>query len=396
MAISLQKGQKIDLTKGNPGLSKIVVGLGWDTNRYSTGTDFDLDATAFLLGANQKVTNNKDFIYYGNLKHVSGGVEHLGDNLTGSGDGDDEQIKINLSAIPDNIERIAFAVTISEAESRNQNFGQVSNAFVRIVDEVKKNEIIKFDLGEDFSTETAVVVGELYRYKGEWKFNAIGSGFKGGLKALCVNYGVDMEITDPNRGAIVLQKGKKINLSKGGTLQGEILVNLNWSQPVNKGGFFKKRNQNIDLDLGCLYELTNGKKGCVQALGNAFGSLNAEPFVALDGDDRTGASELGENLRINGNMVSQIKRILIYTFIYEGTADWKTANGVVTVKSPGARDIIVNMDEYGSVKIMCAIALIENRTGNDFSIEKIVQFFNDHREMDQAFHWGLRWVHGRK
>ena len=396
MAISLQKGQKIDVTKGNPGLSRIVVGLGWDTNKYSTGADFDLDATAFLLGSNQKVTNNKDFIYYGNLKHMSGGVEHLGDNLTGGGDGDDEQIKINLPAIPASIERIAFAVTISEAESRNQNFGQVSNAFVRIVDEVSKNEIIRFDLGEDFSTETAVVVGELYRYNGEWKFNAIGSGFKGGLKALCVNYGVNMEITDPNRGAIVLQKGQKINLNKGGSSQGEILVNLNWSQPSSKGGFLGLLNQNIDLDLGCLYELENGKKGCVQALGNAFGNLYVAPFVALDGDDRTGASAGGENLRINGNMVSQIKRLLIYTFIYEGAADWKTAKGVVTVKSLGARDIIVNMDEYGSSKTMCAIALIENRTGNDFSIEKVVQFFNGHRDMDQAFNWGLRWVHGSK
>lgn len=396
MAISLQKGQKIDVTKGNPGLSRIVVGLGWDTNKYSTGADFDLDATAFLLGSNHKVTNNKDFIYYGNLKHASGGVEHLGDNLTGGGDGDDEQIKINLPAIPDGIERIAFAVTISEAESRNQNFGQVSNAFVRIVDETTKNEIIRYDLGEDFSTETAVVVGELYRYNGEWKFNAIGSGFKGGLKTLCVNYGVDMEITDPNRGAIVLQKGQKINLNKGGSSQGEILVNLNWSQPTGRGGLFGIKSQSIDLDLGCLYELTNGKKGCVQALGNAFGNLNVAPFVALDGDDRTGASVGGENLRINGNMVSQIKRLLIYTFIYEGAADWRTAKGIVTVKSPGARDIIVNMDEYGSSKTMCAIALIENRTGNDFSIEKVVQFFNGHRDMDQAFNWGLRWVHGSK
>lgn len=396
MGINLQKGQKIDLTKSNPKLSRIVVGLGWDTKKYSTGADFDLDAMAFLLGKNQKVTNNKDFVYYGNLKHISGAIEHLGDNLTGNASGDDEQIKVNLLAVPSNIERIAFVVTINEAENRKQNFGQVSNAFVRILDEVTNNEIIRFDLGEDFSTETAVVVGELYRYNGEWKFNAIGSGFKGGLKTLCMNYGLDMEITDQSRGAIVLQKGQKINLNKGGSSQGEILVNLNWSQSVNKDGFFKFKSQNIDLDLGCLYELTNGKKGCVQALGNSFGSLSIPPFVALDGDDRTGAIASGENLRINGNMVSQIKRILVYTFIYEGVANWKTVNGVVTVKSSGARDIIVNMDEYGLAKKMCAIALIENRTGNDFSIEKIVQFFNGHEDMDRAFNWGLRWVAGRK
>ena len=231
MSISLQKGQKIDLTKTNPGLSKIVVGLGWDTNKCATGADFDLDATAFLLGSNHKVTSNKDFVYYGNLKHWSYGVEHLGDNLTGGGDGDDEQIKVNLSRIPSNIDRIAFAVTICEAENRNQNFGQISNAFVRIFDDEKKNEIIRFDLGENFSTETAVVVGEIYRHNGEWKFNAVGSGFKGGLKALCINYGVDMQIKDPGRGAIVLEKGQKINLKKGASSNGEILVNLNWNQP---------------------------------------------------------------------------------------------------------------------------------------------------------------------
>lgn len=393
MAINLQKGQKIDLTKGNPGLSKIVVGLGWDTNRYSTGDDFDLDATAFLLAENHKVTNNKDFIYYGYLKHSSGGLEHLGDNLTGGSGGDDEQIKVNLDVIPSTIERIAFAVTISDADKRKQNFGQVNNAYVRIVDELTNNELVRFDLGEDFSTETAVVVGELYRYKGEWKFNAIGSGFKGGLRALCINYGVDMEIKDPNRGAIILNKGQKINLSKTGSTLGEILVNLNWSQPERTRFYVP---ENIDLDLGCLYELTNGKKGCVQALGNAFGNLNNEPFISLDGDDRTGESADGENLRINGIKALQIKRILIYTFIYEGAADWKTAKGRVTVKSSGARDIIVNMDEYGSSKTMCAIALIENKDGNGFSIEKLVQFYNGHRDMDQAFNWGLHWVHGTK
>ncbi len=396
MSINLSKGQKVDLTKGNPGLKSIMVGLGWDVNKYSTGVDFDLDATAFLLGENQKVTSNKDFVYYGNLKHISGAVEHYGDNLTGSGDGDDEQIHVNLSTLPGNIDRIAFAVTISDAEKRNQNFGQVSNAFVRIVDEATKKEIIRFDLGEDFSTETAVVVGELYRYKGEWKFNAIGSGFKGGLKTLCVNYGVNMEIKDPERGAIILEKGQKVNLRKGTSPLGEILVNLNWSQPRPIGGNYLSKGQSIDLDLGCLYELTNGKKGTVQALGNSFGSLNMPPYVSLDGDDRTGACTSGENLRINGAMASQIKRLLIYTFIYEGAADWRTAKGIVTVKSPGARDIVVNMDDYGSDKIMCAIALIENKTGNDFSIEKIVQFFNGHSEMDRAFNWGLRWVHGTK
>ena len=192
MAVSLKKGQKVDLTKGNPNLSKILVGLGWDTNKYDGGSDFDLDAAAFLLGANGKVTGDEDFVFYNNLKHASGSVEHLGDNLTGAGEGDDEQIKIDLAAVPANIEKIDFTVTIHEAEQRKQNFGQVSNAFIRVVDEANNKELIRYDLGEDFSIETAVVVGEIYRNNGEWKFNAIGSGFQGGLAALGRNFGVNV------------------------------------------------------------------------------------------------------------------------------------------------------------------------------------------------------------
>ena len=190
--ISLFKGQKVDLTKGNPKLSKILVGLGWDTKKYDGGYDFDLDAAAFLLGSGGKVLSDSDFVFYNNLKHSSGAVQHMGDNLTGAGEGDDEQIKIDLSKLPANIDKVAFTVTIHEADTRHQNFGQVSNAFIRIVDETSGKELIRYDLGEDFSIETAVVVGELYRHSGEWKFNAIGSGFKGGLRALCQNFGVNV------------------------------------------------------------------------------------------------------------------------------------------------------------------------------------------------------------
>ena len=193
MPINLSKGQKVSLTKGNPGLKTIMVGLGWDVNAFDSGADFDLDASAFLAGANGKCPTEKEFIFYGNLKHESGAVEHMGDNLTGGGDGDDEQIMVDLSLVPANIEKIAFTVTIYEAEKRHQNFGQVSNAFIRIVDTTTNTEIIRYDLGEDFSIETAIVVGELYKNNGEWKFNAIGSGFQGGLAALCGHYGIDAE-----------------------------------------------------------------------------------------------------------------------------------------------------------------------------------------------------------
>lgn len=192
MAINLSKGQKVDLTKGNPGLKNIMVGLGWDVNAFDSGADFDLDAAAFMLGTNGKCLTDKEFVFYGNLSHPSGAVNHMGDNLTGEGEGDDEQIQVDLSKVPANIEKIAFTVTIYDSETRNQNFGQVSNAFIRLVDETNGAELIRYDLGEDFSIETAVVVGELYRNGAEWKFNAIGSGFQGGLAALCAHYGIEV------------------------------------------------------------------------------------------------------------------------------------------------------------------------------------------------------------
>ncbi|EOS71132.1 tellurium resistance protein TerD [Lachnospiraceae bacterium MD308] len=192
MPINLSKGQKVDLTKKNPGLKNIMVGLGWDVNAFDSGADFDLDAAAFMLGSNGKCPTEKEFIFYGNLEHASGAVKHMGDNLTGEGEGDDEQIEVKLPDIPSNVERIAFTVTIYDSDVRRQNFGQVSNSFIRIVDMSTDTELIRYDLGEDFSIETAVVVGELYRHNGEWKFNAIGSGFQGGLAALCGHYGIEV------------------------------------------------------------------------------------------------------------------------------------------------------------------------------------------------------------
>ncbi|MCI6552471.1 MAG: TerD family protein [Lachnospiraceae bacterium] len=193
MPVNLQKGQKVSLTKGNPGLSRVVVGLGWDVNQFDTGGAFDLDTAAFLLTDSGKVSRSEDFVFFGNLTHPSGAVQHMGDNLTGAGEGDDEQIKLNLQQIPDHITKIAFTVTIYEADIRHQNFGQVNNAFIRIYNDENGEELLRYDLGEDFSIETAAVFGELYKNNGEWKFNAIGSGYQGGLAALCANYGVDVE-----------------------------------------------------------------------------------------------------------------------------------------------------------------------------------------------------------
>lgn len=199
--------------------------------------------------------------------------------------------------------------------------------------------------------------------------------------------------------AISLQKGQKVNLQKHSSAGlGEILVNLNWNSKPQKKGFLASlfSGSGIDLDLGCLYELKDGRKGAVQALGNTFGSLNQPPYIALDGDDRTGAAAAGENLRINGNQIANIKRILVYTFIYEGVANWQQADATVTIKYPGAEDLVVKMDSYNSSNIMCGLALLENVNDETFSVEKLVQFYPGHEALDKAYNWGMRWRAGHK
>ncbi len=188
--ISLAKGQKIDLTKTNPGLTRILVGLGWDTNKYDGGNEFDLDVVAFLLNKDGKAVGESAFIFYNNKQDTSGAVLLSGDNRTGEGEGDDESLKITLPAVPAEVERIAVCINIHEAQARAQNFGQVSNAYVRVVNDETGEELMRYDLSEDYSIETGIVAAEVYRHSSEWKFNAVGSGFQGGLSALAGNYGL--------------------------------------------------------------------------------------------------------------------------------------------------------------------------------------------------------------
>lgn len=191
MGVSLNKGGNISLTKSDPGLARIIVGLGWDV-RATDGKEFDLDASAFLLTATGKVRSDADFIFYNQMKSVDGSVEHTGDNRTGAGDGDDEQIKIDLTKLPTEIDKVAVSVTIHEATQRNHNFGMVSNAFIRVVNADTNNEIARYDLTEDASVETAMIFGEIYRHGAEFKFRAVGQGFKGGLGPLATNFGVSV------------------------------------------------------------------------------------------------------------------------------------------------------------------------------------------------------------
>ncbi|MGI0480086.1 TerD family protein [Geminocystis sp. CENA526] len=190
MAISLQKGQRVSLDKIAPGMNAAFIGLGWDVNVTDTGYDFDLDASVFLLNSNEKLISDEHFIFYNNLTSPDPekSVKHMGDNLTGEGDGDDEVIIVDLRKVPADVARIAITVTIHEAQKRGQNFGQVRNAFVRLVDVETKEEVLRYDLEEDFSIETALIMAEIYRKDGEWRMNAVGAGYQGGLQALVNRY----------------------------------------------------------------------------------------------------------------------------------------------------------------------------------------------------------------
>ena len=194
MGVNLSKGQRVSLDKS---MTMALIGLGWDTNRYDGGADFDLDAAAFMLGANGKVRKDGDFIFYGNLKSSDGSVRHTGDNLTGAGDGDDEVLIIDFTKVPADVQKIAITVTIYDAPARRQNFGQVSNAYVRVArmanpSDMTGTEVLKFELAEEFSIETALVVCEIYKNGNDWKFNAVGAGYQGGLEALCRSFGVNV------------------------------------------------------------------------------------------------------------------------------------------------------------------------------------------------------------
>ena len=191
MALSLQKGGNLSLSKTTPNLTNIIIGLGWDA-RSTDGAAFDLDASLFMVSATGKVRSDADFIFYNQTKSSCGSIEHTGDNRTGAGDGDDESIKVNLPKVPTEITRLVVAVTIHDAEARRQSFGQVMGAFIRIVNAADNSEIARFDLSEDYSTETAMIFGEVYRYNDEWKFKAVGQGYAGGLYALCQQHGVNV------------------------------------------------------------------------------------------------------------------------------------------------------------------------------------------------------------
>lgn len=372
------------------------------------------DPSLFLLQSNDKIKTDDDFVFFNNPYRNDVGVSL-----------NNETFEIQLQKIPADITKIVFALTIADGINRKQSFSNVNDVEIVLTDSNSQQIIATFPLKTAGMNETALIMGEVYFRNGQWKFRALGKGFVGGLQPLAELYGVDIgegeassppsapepkievkpEPTPPppqpeikptpsiNLSKVNLAKrGDGISLEKKSKEHGQILINLNWTQGKKSLFGFSK---SVDLDLGCLFELKDGSKMCVQALGNAFGSLNSPPYIALDADDRTGQSAGGENLRINGKYWDQIKRVVVYAFIYEGVPNWAAANAVIKIKTPDQPVIIIDLDSHDNTKGMCAIAMFEN-VNEAIKITKLVDYKNGHQEVDRAYGWGMQWQAGSK
>lgn len=367
-----------------------------------------VDFCAFMLGNNGKIRADSDFLFYNNPcnENRSASMEYTDFNAN---------YKINIGMLSPTVEKVVFAlVNTSRQFSRNDSIDfklMTSNA-----------EIAEGVIETENRSEAAIIIGELYRYKGAWKYRCIDQGFDGGLKPLAEYFGVEIIEDDAaippshsapqpfmeeqastekvNLSKVVLTKEKpKIDLKKKSDSFGKIRVNLNWNTGTGTRsslfGFRKKSESGVDLDLGAYIKFKNGDQTIVQAIGNRFGDLQREPYVKLLGDDRTGATAEGEWLEVNGNRLDQISEIVIFTFIYEGVANWKQTDGKVTIFVDGHPPVETILSEGSDDLGMCAIARLKNN-GGDISIERINRYFSGHKAMDRAFGWGFSWVRGSK
>ena len=413
--MDLQPGQNFSITQQSPSTTIIEIALDWQP----ANTPLTLDSSAFALTAQGKVRGDEDFIFYNQTTLSGGGIQRAGDGRS---------FTVNFSALPAAIERIVIALTIDQGQRRGQSFGQLNQVRAEIRAAGHETPLAIFSLATKMMPETALIVGEMYRRGGEWKFRAVGQGFVGGLGPLAQQYGVDVA-DDPDAGAapspaspppaarpapapssaapppakpirlekITLEKkGSSISLEKTGQGFDELVVNLNWHQGDGGKGFFGRlTSRKIDLDLGCLFRLRDGRAGAVQALGNSFGDLRQPPYIQLMGDDRSGASAQGEFLRINGRHWDQIDRVVVFALIYEGVPNWAETDAVVTLQTPNQPTLEIRLDSHGNNQRMCALAMLENQAGN-IKVTKLVEYFQDHRLLDQAYGFGLRWVAGSK
>ncbi len=405
--MDLQAGQNISISRHSPAPAAITVALAWEP----ATTALTLDANAFALAASGKVRGDADFIFYNQPTLPGGGIQRAGDGRS---------FTITFAALPAGIEHIVIALTIDQGQRRGQSFGQLTQVRTEIRDAQTQAVLAAFPLATRMMAETALIIGELYLRNGEWKFRAVGQGFVGGLAPLARQYGVEVA-DDPDVAApaappaappsaapsakplrlekITLEKkGSSISLEKKGAGFDELIINLNWNQGSAKsGGFFGRLTGSgrVDLDLGCLFKLRDGRAGAVQALGDSFGSLQQPPYIQLMGDDRSGASAEGEFLRINGREWAHIDRIVVFALIYQGAPNWAETDAVVTLRTPHQPTLEIRLDSHRNDQRMCALAMLENQSGN-IRVTKLVEYFADHRVLDQAYGFGLRWVAGSK
>ncbi|MFI9240778.1 TerD family protein [Streptomyces sp. NPDC053079] len=416
--------------------------LGW---RTGPGVP-DVDASALLLAAG-RVRSDADFVFYNQPTHASGAVRH--DGKRPAGDGVTDTLTVDLGAVEGAVGSIVLA-----ASADGGSFGRVPGLHIRVLDARSGAELARFD-SRDATVETAFVLGELYRRQGEWKFRAVGQGYDSGLAGLATDYGITVDEprqapvppartapppapapaaprpaaaspTVPLRGipsaaapaaasrpagpgkVTLTKNAPTVSLAKQGGTSGAMRVNLNW-QMVRPAatGWGRRLSQamaslgGLDLDLGALYELSDGSKGVVQALGNAFGSLHQPPYIHLDGDDRTGAVESGENLTINLDHIRDFRRILVFVTIYEGATSFAGLHATVTLQPQRGAPIDFSLDECTVQSNVCALALITNK-GGDLVVQREARYLvpgrgvGPQRAVDQAYGWGLKWTPGRK
>ncbi|MEU5895106.1 MULTISPECIES: TerD family protein [Streptomyces] len=414
----------------------VRIELGWGSG---AGVP-DADASALLLSSSGKVRSDADFVFYNQPAHSSGAVRH--DGKTTSGAGVSDVLTVDLARVEPEIETVVLA-----ASADGGTFGQVPGLYIRVLDAANGAELARYD-SADATVETAFVLGELYRRQGAWKFRAVGQGYSSGLEGLATDYGISVD--EPQQAAapapvaapaapvappapvtqqpaapappppppaaaapvrltkVTLTKdAPSVSLTKQGGTSGGMRVNLNWEVRKQFKGWGAKLGRavamhaDLDLDLCALYELADGRKGVVQALGNAFGALNQPPYILLDGDDRTGAVATGENLTINLDHIKDFRRIVIFVTIYEGARSFADLNATVTLQPQHGAPVEFSLDECTVPSTVCALALLTNN-GGDLVVQREARYLvpdrgvSPQRTMDHAYGWGMNWTPGRK
>ncbi|MCD9141361.1 TerD family protein [Streptomyces albireticuli] len=422
--MAMQKGTNVRIPA-----AAVRVELGW---RTGPGIP-DVDASALLLSAG-KVRSDADFVFYNQAEHSSGAVRHEGKRP--AGDTVTDALSVNLASVEPSIETVVLA-----ASADGGTFGQVPGLHIRVLDAASGAELARFD-SSDAGVETAYVLGELYRRQGEWKFRAVGQGYSSGLEGLATDFGITVDEprqappvaapapapthTPPAPAPVppapaappapqpvrltkvtLTKEAPAVSLTKQGGTSGSLRVNLNWQvQKQFKGwgqrlGKAMAMHSDLDLDLGALFELRDGSKGVVQALGNSFGSLHQPPFIHLDGDDRTGSVASGENLTVNLDHTADFRRILVFVTIYEGARSFANLNATVTLQPQHGAPVDFSLDECTVPSTVCALALITNN-GGDLVVQREARYLvpdrgvSPQRTLDRAYGWGMNWTPGRK